>query len=236
MSIENEDRVIATTTPLPARSCRKLLSRALRREGFRIVSEGRVVLANAGVSRTSYTVLVVWNPFFAHQSLLMGPEVGLLLPFCLVLEEDPGDAGCKVLAPNYRRLIHTAAAIGARVLARVLDHQIRQVLYQLHVNDPCQGAIVAGGGEYRGIQPGSAEKGIPDLVLFDDPATHTTLALPIREAPITAAAVRRKIARSRMRFARQRGTDLSDANPDRAFQPKVLCTSEMKTQLRGEIA
>jgi hypothetical protein len=69
-----------------------------------------------------------------------------------------------------------------------------------------QHAVEKGGGEYRGLQPGSAEKDVPDLILFDDPATHTTLALPLGDTPITAPAVRRKIARSRSLFRRKEET------------------------------
>lgn len=67
-----------------------------------------------------------------------------------------------------------------------------------------QAVVFAGGGEYQGIQRGELEKGIPDLVLFNDPATHTTLALAIRQAPITASVVHKKIARSRQLFVRNR--------------------------------
>ena len=62
-------------------------------------------------------------------------------------------------------------------------------------------AVTRGGGEYRGIQCGSHRKGIPDLVLFNDPITGTTLAMVLEEEPITPRAIRSKIARSREVFA-----------------------------------
>ena len=67
--------------------------------------------------------------------------------------------------------------------------------------DRTQEAVTRGGGEYRGIQRGSDRKGIPDLVLFNDPITGTTLALILEEEPITPRAIRLKIARSRAMFA-----------------------------------
>ena len=62
-------------------------------------------------------------------------------------------------------------------------------------------AIHAGGGEYLGIQPGLPQAGVPDLVLFNDPLTGTTLALIVNAMPVTVRRVRRKIARSRFAYA-----------------------------------
>ncbi len=70
-----------------------------------------------------------------------------------------------------------------------------------------EGAVLEGGGQYVGIQIGSRSKGIPDLVLFNDPLTRTTLALVVSATPITAQQVRARIAQSRSVFgeARQSG-------------------------------
>jgi hypothetical protein len=66
-----------------------------------------------------------------------------------------------------------------------------------------EAAVIAGGGEYRGIQRGSQQSGIPDLALFNDPLTGTTLALVTNAACMTAQEVRAKILHSRSRFCRQ---------------------------------
>ncbi len=96
---------------------------------------------------------------------------------------------------------------------------------QLYAHEPSRDVIVAGGGEYRGIQLGSAASGVPDLVLFNDPATHTTLALPIlREVPVTAAAVRRKIERSRRRFQMQARAAVGHGNSHWGFASPECCT------------
>ncbi len=63
-----------------------------------------------------------------------------------------------------------------------------------------EGAVLEGGGEYVGIQLGSRHMGIPDMVLFNDPITRTTLALVVSTTPVTARHVRAKIARSRIAF------------------------------------
>ncbi len=64
--------------------------------------------------------------------------------------------------------------------------------------------IREGGGEYVGIQRGVWQAGSPDLVLFNDPLTGTTLALAASAAFVTVQCVRTKIAESRLVFAAMR--------------------------------
>jgi hypothetical protein len=59
--------------------------------------------------------------------------------------------------------------------------------------------VTAGGGEYKGIQRGTLQT--PDLILFNDPVTGTTLALAADRRQITVARIQAKIARSRARIA-----------------------------------
>lgn len=66
-----------------------------------------------------------------------------------------------------------------------------------------QRVVADGGGEYCGVQIGSRHLGIPDLILFNDPVTCTTLALIINEERITAQTVRERIARSRATYCRR---------------------------------
>ena len=61
--------------------------------------------------------------------------------------------------------------------------------------------IREGGGEYVGIQRGVQLAGSPDLVLFNDPLTGTTLALAASAMLATVPRVRAKIAESRSTFA-----------------------------------
>lgn len=64
--------------------------------------------------------------------------------------------------------------------------------------------IREGGGEYVGIQRGVWQAGSPDLVLFNDPLTGTTLALAASAALVSVWHVRAKIAESRSTFAAMR--------------------------------
>jgi hypothetical protein len=78
-----------------------------------------------------------------------------------------------------------------------------------------EGAVLEGGGEYVGIQRGSRHKGIPDMVLFNDPMTRTTLALVVSATPLTEQQVRAKIAHSRFVFAEARRRGESSPYPRR---------------------
>ena len=82
------------------------------------------------------------------------------------------------------------SAVATQTLSRSMEISVRE-----------------GGGEYVGIQRGVPQAGSPDLVLFNDPLTGTTLALVASEAVVTMHRVRTKIAHSRMAFAamRQKG-------------------------------
>jgi len=64
--------------------------------------------------------------------------------------------------------------------------------------------ISEGGGEYVGIQRGVPQAGSPDLVLFNDPLTGTTLTLIASAAFVTVERVRAKLAESRSMFAAMR--------------------------------
>ena len=67
--------------------------------------------------------------------------------------------------------------------------------------------ISEGGGEYVGIQRGVPQAGSPDLVLFNDPLTGTTLTLIASAAFVTVEHVRAKLAESRSMFAAMRKSE-----------------------------
>lgn len=87
-----------------------------------------------------------------------------------------------------------------RILARVLDTKINQMFLKLSAQGSAHESVKQGGGTYRGIQYGSPKRGMPDLVLFDDPVTKTTLALALDGSPVCPEAVRNKIRESRQVF------------------------------------
>ena len=86
------------------------------------------------------------------------------------------------------------------MLARVLDTKINQIFLELSAQGSAHESVKQGGGTYRGIQYGSPKRGMPDLVLFDDPVTKTTLALGLDGSPVCPETVRNKIRESRQVF------------------------------------
>lgn len=64
-----------------------------------------------------------------------------------------------------------------------------------------QSIVEQGGGEYRGIQEVPANTGLKPLVLFNDPKSHDTLAVPVHLLSVAAVAAR--IAESRQHWSKQ---------------------------------
>ena len=134
------------------------------------------------------------------------------MPFCLSILEDGTDS--IVTGPACTYLALTAESVGIRAWAGVLDAKINRIFSQLATHGPIQEAVKRGGGTYRGIQYGSPERGVPDLFLFDDPVTKTTLALTLDGSSVCSKRVKRKISESRKVFHEARvahnGGKLSD--------------------------
>jgi hypothetical protein len=65
--------------------------------------------------------------------------------------------------------------------------------------DGIEAQVRAAGAHPVGVQRGMPEAGLPDLFLFNDPQSMTTLALPMN-TPITSQAVAAKLAASRRNF------------------------------------
>jgi uncharacterized protein (DUF302 family) len=75
---------------------------ALGAEGFGVIS--RIDLDKAfrdkiGVSFRRYTILGACNPSLAHQAVTAAPEVGLLLPCNVTVEEAPGGSVVRIVDP-----------------------------------------------------------------------------------------------------------------------------------------
>jgi hypothetical protein len=92
-------------------------------------------------------------------------------------------------------------------VAGILEAKINQVFLQISAHGSVYEAVKKGGGTYRGIQYGSQEIGVPDLVLFDDLVTKTTLALAFDGSPVSAEVVVSKIRESRKRFLEPQAAD-----------------------------
>lgn len=201
-------------SPLAFEVCLKAVRWILRQEQFEVVSEVLLhekLCESRGQERQRLTVLVVWSATYASQALSIDRDAGLLMPFCLAVIEDGTHS---IVATAHRaRLAVDKSSVGIRVLTRVLDDKIMQVFLQLCTHDSAREAVIQGGGSYRGIQHGSPERGIPDLVLFNDPVTNTTLALVFDGSPVSCEAVKAKIRDSRKVF------DEAGRMPDENAEP-----------------
>ena len=137
------------------------------------------------------------------------------MPFCLSILED--GTRSMVAASCYTRVDVDIEPVGVRILARVLDREINQIFLELSAHGSAYEAVKQGDGTYRGIQYGSPKRGMPDLVLFDDPVTKTTLALALDGSPVCPEAVKNKIRDSRQVFEEARVARNQSKLPDRSW-------------------
>jgi uncharacterized protein (DUF302 family) len=221
MVYPSQHPICRVQSPLGFDLCLRAVRSILRQDKFQIVSEALFPEdpGNSGVPRRQrHTVLVVWSASYACQALSTDRDAGLLVPFCLSVLEDGTHS--MVAASCYTRLAVATGTVGIRILARVLDTKINQIFLQLSAHGSAHESVKQGGGTYRGIQYGSPERGMPDLVLFDDPVTKTTLALALDGSPVCPEAVRSKIKDSRQVFHEARvarnQSQLSDRSWDTA--------------------
>jgi uncharacterized protein (DUF302 family) len=132
--LSNHELSISVETPLPFGDCLIHLRKILSHAGFRIVAEipfHREFEEHLGLKWRQYTVLVVWSPFHAYQSVLNDAEAGFLLPFHFVVADRIGST--LVAATNLSLLGQITGRIGLRLVGNTLTQQIQQMLDQLHV-------------------------------------------------------------------------------------------------------
>jgi uncharacterized protein (DUF302 family) len=83
----------AVTAPLPYERAIETAKALLKEEGFGILCEidvAKTLKEKINVDFRPYRILGACNPGFAHQSLTMQPQLGLLLPCNVVVQEVDG--------------------------------------------------------------------------------------------------------------------------------------------------
>ncbi len=123
---------ISTTTDLPFVRCLAMLRQSLSRSGFRILAEvpfDREFKNHVGMGWSRYTVLFVWSPFHAYQAILGDQEVGILLPFHLIVAEQAD--GTHVAATDVGMLGRLAGQIGLELLGTDLNRRIQHIYSEL---------------------------------------------------------------------------------------------------------
>ena len=148
MNIEDQHAFTIASSPLPLRNYHELLLRALHHSSFKVLTETRLSVAGDYPHHTNdCTVLILWSPFLAYQTLRLDPNARLMLPFCLILRKDKS-GGSRLLAPNYRQVEACETTLAGRVLAHVLESQIRQLLSEVSDLDAHEQALVGGGPRF----------------------------------------------------------------------------------------
>lgn len=121
-------KVVASNLPIDQAVER--VKALLKDEGFGVLCEIDVQKALAeklGKEFRSYRILGACNPALAHQALNTDPQLGLLLPCNVVVQEESGhaivsaiDAAAMLSVANNAALLPIAQDVNRR-LARVLD-------------------------------------------------------------------------------------------------------------------
>lgn len=104
---------------------------ALMEEGFGILTEidvQKVFKAKLDIDRPGYKILGACNPGFAHKAIEAEPDIGLLLPCNVLLQElDNGEVKVGFMDPNAimnlvdNPVIHEVAPQIREILKRVAD-------------------------------------------------------------------------------------------------------------------
>lgn len=127
---------LSSQTTLAYEECLDFLRRSLSEEGFRIIAEvpfHREFERQVGLGWQKYTVLIVWNAFLAYQALLSDRDAGIFMPFHIVV----GDNGqsTQVTATNHALFGRTIGNLGAQLVFRDLDRNIRSVFSKLSARE-----------------------------------------------------------------------------------------------------
>ena len=136
---------MSTAVPLNFNDVLRHLWEALRREGLDIVAEldlGHFIEHRTGLRRSRYVILAVCNPVLAFQSLLSDRDIGVLLPFHVVVAEDGLQTLIAALNPGL--IGDLRGKIGFQLLARDAVEKFRRAMAAVEANAP--EAVNANGG------------------------------------------------------------------------------------------
>lgn len=79
-----------------------LVRESLAREGFGAITEidfKATLKEKLDIDFRSYTIIGACNPSLSHQALIIEPELGLMLPCNIVVEQDGGDVVVSTVSP-----------------------------------------------------------------------------------------------------------------------------------------
>lgn len=105
---------------------------ALKQEGFGILTQIDVkdtLNKKLGVDFRPYLILGACNPTLAHKALSIDPQVGLLLPCNVVVQEAPGGVSVSIVDPRAMFMVVDNPSL-APILDEV-DDRLRRVIASL---------------------------------------------------------------------------------------------------------
>lgn len=104
MSIDNNLRI---SVKCDINEAEELIRKALANHGFGVLTEidvSKTLKAKIGVDRPALKILGACKPDFAHQALEIDPEVALMLP-CNVVLDDIGNGNTRIRVVDPRGLL-----------------------------------------------------------------------------------------------------------------------------------
>lgn len=107
---------------------------ALKNEGFGVLTEINVqetLKKKIGVDFRRYAILGACNPKLAHQALGAEPQIGLLLPCNVVVQDAPDGAGAVVSILDPKAMFAFVDNAAVAPVAKEADERLRRVMASL---------------------------------------------------------------------------------------------------------
>lgn len=111
---------------------RERVTDALKGEGFGVLTEidvSQTLKKKLDIDFRRYLILGACNPGLAHRALIAEPEIGLLLPCNVVLQEDPGGVAVSIADP--RAMFGMVGNPALESVVAEADERLRRVLLAL---------------------------------------------------------------------------------------------------------
>jgi uncharacterized protein (DUF302 family) len=125
-----EQYSISTLVKLPFERALRETQRALKEEGFVVITEIDLqaqLAAKLNRQIRPYTILGVWVPSWEYEALSREPDIGLLMPSHVCLW-DNGDGTCTLATADLKHLCHTEENPPLAEAARAVNAGLRAVV------------------------------------------------------------------------------------------------------------